>query len=96
MRRIEALVRSPPMALLVFLSLSSVWLLGVLLLELKRVSLEGERHPLGDVGAFAATWPFSSAGRLARRLRAWTAVWLVGGGAILAAATWLARRAERG
>ncbi len=84
------------MALAVFLSLSSVWLLGLLLLELKRVSLEGDSHPMGDIGAFAAAWPFSAGVPAVRRCRAWTARWLVGGGVVLAVATWLARCLERG
>ncbi len=84
------------MSLWVFLSLSSVWLVGLLLLELKRISLEGEAHPMGDIGAFAAAWPLTPALPPVRRWRAWTARWLIGGGLLLAGATWLARWIERG
>jgi hypothetical protein len=83
------------MALIVFLVGSTLWVLGLMLLGLRCVRLEGPYDPFGEIGAFAGTGWLRGSTPQSRRWRSWTLGWMIGGATVLVAITVVARALER-
>jgi hypothetical protein len=93
-QRTSGLLGSAHMALFTFLSLSSLWVFGITYFALACVRIEGERHPFGELGAFAGTGWLRGSTAASRRYRRLALSWAGAGLMVVILATHVVRTLE--